>query len=411
MPGGGANPEREADVRAAKRAVKRVLAACGYEIRNTRARPEALERPWALLSFHLPWVLTADDDHLARKGHAILWEDRELARSLWRSGYNVRAVHWTDTDYRPERAFSAVLDLGGNLARLDRDLPEGCAKLLYCVFSDPRHSNAAEAERVRALNERRGAACKPRRQIGRPEAFTRSLEICDAALLNGNEHTLATYPAELRHKMRLTTTPGSFIGANRKPYDALAPAEREFLWYFGVGAVHKGLDLVLEVFARHPELVLHVVGGDLPNDPDFVAAYRRELTTCDNIRVHGRLLPHGPAFAAVAARCCAFVAPSCAESASPAVVTCLKVGMYPIVSRDCGITLLPGAGRYLETCTVDEIEEAVLAARALPATDIRDATAAAQADAERRCSLDAFSRRADEFLEEALLQRRKEGPW
>ncbi len=387
---------------AVKGAVRRLLAACGYEVRSTRARPVALERPWALLSFHLPWVLAADDDHLARKGHAILWEDRELARSLWRSGFNVRAVHWSDTAFRPERTYSAVVDLGGNLARLGPELPEGCAKLLYCIFSDPHHNNAAERERVRALEARRGVTCKPRRQIARPDEFRRSLELCDAALVNGNEHTLATFPAEFRHKMRLTTTPGSFIGANRKPLGALVPEQREFLWYFGRGAIHKGLDLVLEVFARHPELVLNVVGGDLAREEDFAKAYRRELTSCKNIRVHGRLLPHSRAFAEVASRCFAFVAPSCAEAASPAVVTCLKVGMYPILSRACGITLPRGAGRYLDTCSIDEIEEAVLAARTQSKEDLRDATLASQHDVEERCSLEAFAMRADAFLKAAI---------
>lgn len=390
-------------MRAAKSALRRMLAARGYEIRNTRARPATLERPWALLGFHLPWVMTASDERIARKGHASLWEDREIARSLWKLGYNVRGTQWRDKAARPSRELAAVVDLGVHLARLDREgLPSGCAKLLYCVFSDPYYHNAAEAERVRAVGERRGAACTPRRQIGEPEAFRRSLEICDAALLNGNEHTLQTYPAEHRHKMWLISTPGSFIGPNRKHPAALVPTEREFLWHFGAGAIHKGLDLVLEVFARHPELVLHVVGGALRGDHDFVAAYRRELTGCDNIRVYGRLLPHSREFAAVASRCCAFVAPSCAEGTSPAVVTCLKVGMYPIVSRDCGVTLVPGGGKYLETCCLDEIEEAVLSTRAMPATDLHAAVAAAQADAHERYSPGAFRNRTLEFLRASL---------
>lgn len=385
-------------MRAAKAMIRNALAARGYELRHARERPVALERPWALLCFHLPWVLTATDDLLARKGHSILWEDRELARVLWRLGYNVRGVHNLDASFVPDRPYEVALGLGDGLARLAPQLPGDCVKLLYSVYSEPAYHNAAEAARVRALNERRGAACRPRRAVRDPQAWQRALELCDAALLNGNEHTLATYPAAFRHKMRLVTTPGSYLGRSGKPVGAPVPPEREFLWFFGGGAAHKGLDLVLEVFARNPRLVLHVAGGDLQRDPAFVDAYRRELTACDNIRVYGRLEPPGREFAALVRRCCAFVAPSCAEAASAAVVTCLKAGLYPIVSRDCGVTLPPGAGTYLETCSVDEIEEAVLATHAMPAADLQEATAAAHADALRRYTPEAFTAAADAFL-------------
>ncbi len=394
-------------MRAAKDVAKRLLAARGYEVRRLRprGRPDTLERPWALLSFHRPWVLTADDDLLAHKGHAILRDDRELARALVAQGYNVRGVHWLDRGFHPDRPYEVVMDVGAGLERLARELPAGCVKLLYLIFSDPYYHNAAEQERVLALNERRGAACRPRRRIQEPEAIRRALDLCDAALLNGNEHTLATYPPEHHHKMQLVTSPGSFIGTHGKPPGALAPDEREFLWFFGAGAAHKGLDLVLEVFARHPELTLHVVGGALLQDPDFVRAYRRELTELENIHVYGQLPPNGRELAALTRRCCALVAPSCAEAGSPAVVTCLKIGLYPIVSRDCGITVPEGAGTLLETCSIDEIEDAVLRVHRLTAAELRTAVAAAQADALRRFTPEAYRRTVDHFLQRMLGRR------
>ena len=92
------------------------------------------------------------------------------------------------------------------------------------------------------------------------------------------------------------------------------------------------------------------------------------------------------------------MAPSCAESASAAVVTCLQVGLYPIVTRDCGVTLAAGAGTYLETCSTDEIEEAVLRVRGMPAADLQAAVAAAQADALSRYTPAAFRAGVDAFL-------------
>jgi hypothetical protein len=317
-------------------------------------------------------------------------------------GYNVRGIDWRDGDYRPDREFAAVVDIGTNLGRLVGDLPADCVKILYCTTSDPCYQNAAEAARVRALNDRRAAACVARRLFDDPGGVRRSLEVCDAALLDGNEHTLSTYPAALQPKMQLIGEPGSDIGVNRKLPEAFLPEEREFLWYFGAGAIHKGLDLVLEVFARHPDLVLNVVGNAPLREADFAEAYLRELTECPNIRVYGALMPDSTEFAAVARRCFAFVGASCSESTSSAVVTCLKVGMFPIISRDCGVTLPPGVGTYLETCSIEEIEEAVLAAYESPSAVLAEAVGAVQAMAHECYSRERFSSDLASFLSAAL---------
>jgi hypothetical protein len=48
--------------------------------------------------------------------------------------------------------------------------------------------------------------------------------------------------------------------------------------------VHKGLDLVLEAFARMPECQLTIV-GPVRNEPEFVNVYRKELFHTPNITV------------------------------------------------------------------------------------------------------------------------------
>jgi hypothetical protein len=159
---------------------------------------------------------------------------------------------------------------------------------------------------------------------------------------------------------------------------------------------------VLEVFARHPELTLHIVGNAPLHEPDFARAYRRELTGCDNIRVYGALNPASREFALVAARCAAFVAPSCSESTSSAVVTCLKVGLYPIISRDCGFSLPGDCGTYLADCSVEEIERAVLEVCSRPAAELEEAIVAVQSLAHQQHSKRLFANRLRQFLQSAL---------
>ena len=60
--------------------------------------------------------------------------------------------------------------------------------------------------------------------------------------------------------------------------------------------MHKGLDLVLEAFARMPELHLTVC-GPIHEEPAFEAAFRRELYETPNIETLGWVDIASPAFA------------------------------------------------------------------------------------------------------------------
>jgi glycosyltransferase involved in cell wall biosynthesis len=371
----------------------------------TLQRRGGAPQPWALLSY-LAESLVAQDQAVDSAGHSNLWVSREFGRCLAELGMSVVGIDWDDREYRPDRPFCAMVDIAYNLARLEHDLPSEAAKILYCTGSDPHYQNAAETERVRALNSRRTTECSPRRLVADPELATRSLDACDLAILLGNDHTLATYPQRVRSKMHQVPAPGSEVGANRKQADTMVPSEREFLWFFGGGAVHKGLDLTLEVFSKRPDFVLNVI-GDAPSEPDFARAYEMELNRCDNIRVHGFLRPDSVAFGDVSKRCMAFLGPSCSEGTSSAVVTCLKVGMYPIITRDCGVTLPAGEGTYLEECSIDEIEHAVTKVWHMPSSQLLKSISALQKHALETYSRERFSESLRELLARALESGRR----
>jgi glycosyltransferase involved in cell wall biosynthesis len=255
-------------------------------------------------------------------------------------------------------------------------------------------------QRVREMESRRGVYYTPKRLVPYPDLAQRSLEIADAASLIGNKETLATYPADLQAKIRLVTVsvPRMDEVIRRPP---LLPAGREFLWFGGRGAVHKGLDLVLEAFADVPALALHVAGY-VDQEPDFVKAYRRELFDTPNITYHGFMEIGSAAFAKILEKVFCFIAPSCSEGISPAAAVCLQVGLYPILSRHAGVTLPPGCGTYLEDCSVPEIQAAVRRLVLEPADRIESAMRSCQSYALSTYSREAFRRDYAAFLEDVL---------
>ena len=351
-----------------------------------------------VLVSYIPDSLLYREDDKRFKRHSNAWESAEIARIFNRYGYAVDAISWDDRSFISERNYPVVFDIHRNLLRCSSS---GSHKILHITGSDPAFSNKAEQERIDALLRRRGVAVAPRRYVNEKdlELFRCNLEAADSVTLIGNETTVATFPDYLRHKVTLVTPTGSHLTKVRDPKKT--ELRKEFLWFNGTGAVHKGLDLVLEVFARNPNIVLHLV-GPYRKERDFIAAYAYELTKCPNIISHGFLSSSSRKFQKIARKAMGFVSPSCSEGISTSAITCMQYGIVPILSRNSGIDLTPDMGYLLHNCTITDIEEAVLSLLDKPEQEVRRLIANSQEFALKRFSRAEFSRRMETVVVRSL---------
>ena len=167
--------------------------------------------------------------------------------------------------------------------------------------------------------------------------------------------------------------------------------------------VHKGLDLLLEVFSKHREFTLNVV-GKVDREPDFMSIYRHELTELPNIKLHGPLRTDSDRFREIIKDVYCFIAPSCSEGLSPAVVTCLQIGLYPVISHDTGLVLPSGCGIYLEECTIDEIETALIAVSQMATPNLTAEINQSQSYALSELSRARFTETMEDFISHALAR-------
>ncbi|NIT04304.1 hypothetical protein GTO10_05295 [Candidatus Saccharibacteria bacterium] len=300
-------------------------------------------------------------------GHTNKWKSWKIAKIFQGLGYAVDAIEWTDHKFEPEKSYDVIFDIHANLQRLT-SFNARARKILYLTGSYVDYQNSAELERLKELKKRKGVRLVPRRFIRDAGDYKKSLALADYCLLAGNENTHKTFPKRYRGKIHPISNPGSHLGW-RKSRGAFVPVQREFLWFSGGGAVHKGLDLVLEVFSAKPYLVLNVV-GPVDHEQDFFDAYREELTRTTNIRYHGFLDPSSEEFREIVSRVFCFVAPSCSEGASSAVLTCLEIGIFPILSRDTGVSLPRGSGFFLRDLSIGEIGSLVDKAYQIPKDEL-----------------------------------------
>lgn len=357
-----------------------------------------------VLISYLAQSVHLSEDSSALNAHSNVWESREIARILRDLSYEVDVINWNDRKFIPETNYDVLFDIAINLSRLSEVNNPPTINILHRTGSDPNYQNAAEMRRVLDVNRRRNANYQPKRIVQEPEIELESLRLADYCSLLGNDHTLRTYPSEYHDKITLVPVSGSYLGESMKSPKEFVPDEREFVWFFGSGAVHKGLDLVLEVFARNPELTLNII-GNISTEEDFLEIYAHELKQMSNIKYHGWLNPSSREFRSIVNRAFSFVAPSCSEGISSAVVTCMQIGLFPIVSRDTGVSLPNDCGIYLETCNLDEIESSVQKAHSLSASSLTAQILETQTHALREYSRNRFREAMKQFIIYALVDR------
>ena len=133
-----------------------------------------------------------------------------------------------------------------------------------------------------------------------------------------------------------------------------------------------------------------------------MAAYGDQLMKGANVRYHGYLDPMEQSFMEIIDRCSAFIAPSCSEGVSAAAATMMRAGLFPIVSRDTGITLPQGEGIYLETCHIDEIIEACRNVDSRSDMRLLQSILVCQSYGLRRYSRESFACDMNAYLRKAL---------
>jgi hypothetical protein len=383
-----------------KKKIKARLGVPDYNPQPRKLLPQVTKDRGLILFSYLdaPLFWVEDDERL--NGHSNNWESRAIAKIMIDLGFVVDAISWTNQYFYPQAQYDVVFDIHTNMQRWAPFLPMYCKKILHLTGSYFRFQKDAELKRVAALETRTGGLYSPKRIPSDLDLAERSHRFADACSLIGNQVTFDTFPVEYQKKITMVPVSASKLAYVKRTLAERVPAVREFIWFYGGGAVHKGLDLVLEVFARNPQFKLHVV-AKLESERDFFQIYGKHFSL-PNITYHGYVHPSSLRFQEIGARVFANVAPSCSEGISPATVTCMQYGFYPIISRNNGITLPDGAGMYLENCSMEEIEQRVVEAYHMPAVVVHEQIERCQQFALHEYSRENFSLKMRAFLIQAL---------
>ncbi len=357
-----------------KERVKQLLKSLGIEIKRYRPRfnegkvitlkPENISKGNVLLSYIIePFLLK--DEALVSNTHTHDWESLLIAKTFLSFGYSVDIIDYRDKTFIPRKEYAFFLSARTNLERIAKLLSEDCLKIVHLDTSHWLFNNTAVYSRCLALQKRRDITLRSvDRKLVEPNL---AIEYCDFATILGNDHTINTY-AYADKVILPFSVPTSTIYPLPKDKD-YAACRKHFLWFGSEGLVHKGLDLVLEVFVNMPDYHLTVC-GPIEDEKDFESAYYNELYSTPNIHTVGWVDISGPEFLEITGSCIGLIYPSCAEGQSGAVATGLQAGLIPIVSRESGFDV-GDFGFILKECSLEEIKNSIQTISSLSSKELK----------------------------------------
>jgi glycosyltransferase involved in cell wall biosynthesis len=329
-----------------------------YENEFITVKPEKACQGYVLLAYIIePFLLKPGEPVL--NTHTNYGESLEIAKTFLELGYGVDVISYRNSKFVPKKKYSFFVAARTNFERIARLLNEDCVKIVHLDTAHWLFNNFASYKRSLTLQGRKGVTIRNQRIV----ESNLAIEYADYATILGNQFTVSTY-RYAQKPMFCVPVPTCVVypWAEHKNYEN---CRRKFLWFGSGGLVHKGLDLVLDVFAEMPDYHLTIC-GPIQKEKDFVNSYYKELYQTTNIHTFGWIDVSRPEFIEIANNCIGIIYPSCSEGQAGAVVTCMQAGLIPIVSYESGVDV-NDFGVILKDCSLDEVRSSMQMISSLPA--------------------------------------------
>jgi glycosyltransferase involved in cell wall biosynthesis len=277
--------------------------------------------------------------------HCNVIESRIIAETFNNLGYSVDVV-----DYRCKRKidyskYSIIFGFGDsyrNSFNNNLDIKRIC----YMTGSNPNFSNKQEALRIKNFYKNKNILLQPRREAYWPWMHT--VINSDYLITTGNIFTRDTYIDIQNNTFHI---PVPFIPTS---INFEASFSRGFLWFGGAGAIFKGLDLVIDAINDSTDSINLDICGPIKDEKDFMETYKQDIIENENINFHEMIDVNSSKMKVLVERNSFIILPSCSEGGASSVLTCMNMGLIPIVTKECSIDL-NGFGLKINELSKEEV--------------------------------------------------------
>ena len=124
-------------------------------------------------------------------------------------------------------------------------------------------------------------------------------------------------------------------------------ARKNFLWLGSRGVIHKGLDLLLDIFKERSDIVLHI--GGLSREEKKLLNWPKSNSIID----YGHIDIRSDLFLEIVEKCSYIILPSCSEACATSVTTGMLHGLIPVVMKDAGFNRIGNNAIFLEDFRIE----------------------------------------------------------
>lgn len=323
-----------------------------------------------------------------------------IAKVFHDRGYNVDVARFDTKRNINMSKYDVVFGFGHQFDNALKISGETSLKTIaFLTGASIYYSNLAELNRVKAFEERNHTRLKLRRQCNLWGGLTdlNLLQNAAVAVCIGNQWTCKTNENMFRLLYKITAT--GFTNVKLKNIQRnIQHAKKNFLWFAGRGALHKGLDLCIEAFRKLPDLDLYIAGT---LDDDFYEFYKEDLGA-ENIHFLGFIQVNSYQYECLCAKCLFSILPSCSEGSASSVLTNMFSGMIPVVTEQAGVDI-GDFGFQIEDIEVDAIVNLVRKLSMLSNDELKEREQKAYKWAVRNHTLQSFETELNHILGQVLI--------
>lgn len=355
-------------------AIKKIFSVFGYSVLRKQTSPEIVPNVFktkyqktALLSYIKN--VFEEEDLRNDKRHTNRFTTLIIAETLNQLKFNVDVINYNDDIKDNFSQYDLVIGLGKSLDSVLELRTKGSKTkvIWFGTGCNPFFSNVVTIKRVEDFYKKNQQLLfSSSRYI--KEDWPLQHEFADWIILHGASFARSTY----RNRNISSVNAPVFINEvlNAKTHEEWVRAKSNYLWFGNGGAIHKGLDLVIESFAGLKDCNLHIC-GNIESEPDFFNHYRSLFGSDGNIIYHGFVDVEGERFQKILHDCAFVIYPSASEGNSPSVLTCMaNGGLIPIVSKNADVDL-NGYGVLINELTVEAVTKSIQISQSLSVEELK----------------------------------------
>jgi glycosyltransferase involved in cell wall biosynthesis len=303
--------------------------------------------------------------------HTNSFESMEIGKSLNEAGFNVDIVDYAYEGKIDYSRYDLIIGFGEPLIN---SFYKSSKKIITIYYGTGMHlhtQNINTLHRVKEVFDKKGIWLPGSGRIV-DKSWSIQTTLVDAMILLGNDEVTKTYTPYF--KGSIYNIPASYY--NVVNFDEIIlnkdfnKAKKHFLWFGSSGMIHKGLDLLIELFSKREDIHLHIC-GPLKGEPEFEHTYSDELLKT-NIHYHGFVSLVSKQFKELLQECAFIIFPSCSEGGGASVLNvCGNGGLIPLLSKEASIDI-DDFGFIFDKINIDSIQATIGKALLMSENELRD---------------------------------------